>query len=120
MFPRFLVAPPLAGLAKMAGPKDKRLFLIFKSYGFEMILVRIVYNVVAQAGLAALGIRVISLSHGGVLMLGFDRKANCLAGITGHLLDSNGCCYDLSDFQLDLDNTGLDLTDLLMTMLFFF
>ena len=60
MFPRFLVAPPLAGLAKIAGPKDKRLCHIFRSSGFEMILVRIVDNVVTQAGLADLGIHVIS------------------------------------------------------------
>ena len=37
--------------------------------------------------------------------------------MTGHLLDSNVCCCDLNDFQLDLDDTGHDLTDLLMTML---
>ena len=50
-------------------------------------------------------------------MLGFDRKASCLACMTGHLLDSIVCCRDLNDFQLDLDDTGLDLSDLLMTML---
>ena len=53
----------LAGLAKIAGPKDNRLFHDSRSSGFEMILVRILDNVVAQTGLAALEIRVISLIH---------------------------------------------------------
>ena len=33
----------------------------------------------------------------------------------GHLLDSDVCCRDLNDFQSDLDNTGLDMIDLLGT-----
>ena len=52
----------------------------------------------------------------GVLILGFDRKASCWADMTGHYLDSDVCCNDLNDFQLDLDDTVFDLTDLLMTM----
>ena len=73
MLPRFLVTPPLADLAKMAGAKYSRLSHISKSSGFEMMLVRIVDNIVAQAGLAALEIRVLVLSMDGVLLLGFDR-----------------------------------------------
>ena len=62
---RFLVAPPLSGLASIAGPNDSNELHAAKSFGLLEILVNSLARVEAHSTLAALGTLVISRVHGG-------------------------------------------------------
>ena len=59
----------------------------------------------AQAGLAALGIRVINLIHEGCSNIGIWPQDELLASMTICLLDSDVCCLDLNYFWSGLDDT---------------
>ena len=54
MLARFLVAPPLGGLVRIAGAKEKRYFHASKLDGVAMILRRILRRTVAHVARAAL------------------------------------------------------------------
>ena len=62
---RFIVAPPLAGLASIAGAKEKRLSHASRSVGLDIILWRILRRTAAHVARAALGTLVMSGVQGG-------------------------------------------------------
>ena len=62
---KFLVASPLAGLASIAGAKEKRYFHASTFDGVAMILRRILRRTVAHVARAALGTLVMSGVQGG-------------------------------------------------------
>ena len=65
MFVKFLLAPPLAGLAKIVGANDRRLSHDFMLFGSVTMQTRMFSKVLAQMAHVAFGILVMSGVHGG-------------------------------------------------------